>query len=281
MKVLVTGATGIVGRSLVGQLLERDAEVRAVTRDAARAKLPAQAEVVEGNPSVPLTLDGAFHDVDALFITTRSTGSSLRELLTRAAHGAVRRVLLISALTVEFGGGESRFSDEYRLAEDEVKACGLAWTILRCADFDSNVRIWNSQIRSSNVVRGAYGEAATACIHERDIAEVAATALCSDQGYDGTYALTGPERISQIDKVHAIGNALGRDLQWEEVPAERVREAMIAAGAPEEVPARMLGYLKSVTGDEAPVTDTVRKLLKRDARSFAEWAREHFAEFAS
>jgi uncharacterized protein YbjT (DUF2867 family) len=238
------------------------------------------AQVVEGNPSVPASLDGALENIDAMFITPRSTGSGLKGLLDLAARRGVSRAVLISALTVEYGGGESRFSDAFRLAEEHVKNSGLTWTILRCADFDSNARIWNSQIRSSDAVRGAYGDAATACIHERDIAEIAALALC-DSSYEGTYVLTGPERVSQKQKVQAIGRAVGRELQWVELPPEQVRAAMIAAGAPEEVPARMLGYLQSVMHEEAPMTQTVRELLGRDARSFAEWAREHRAEFGA
>ena len=54
------------------------------------------------------------------------------------------------------------------------KPLASTWTILRCADFAANTLAWAPQIRATGVVRGAYGDAATSTIHERDIGAVAA-----------------------------------------------------------------------------------------------------------
>ncbi len=279
MKVWISGATGNVGKGLVAQLLAAGASVRAVTRDRAHAHLPDDVEIVDGDPSQPTNLRRSFGGVDAMFVTPRSTGSALSKLMSIAYDSGVRRVVLISAITVEFGGGDSRFIEGFRAAEYAAKTSGLDWTILRCADFDANARIWIPQIRSSDIVRGAYGDAATACIHERDIAAVAARVLTGGRHSRETYALTGPASVSQSEKVRAIGEAVGRNVQWEEMPAEDVRAAMIAVGTPAEIPERMLGYLSSVNGKDAPLTTTVRDLLGRDALSFGQWATDHAAEF--
>jgi uncharacterized protein YbjT (DUF2867 family) len=280
MNVLVLGATGRVGRELVPQLLDRHAHVSAVTRHPGSANLPAQTTVVQGDPSSPQSFADALSGIDALFLTPRAVGAAIDSLLRLARDCGVRRVVFISALTVEYGGGDPKFSDQFRAAEDIVKASRLDWTILRCADFDANSGIWIPQIRSSNVVRGAYGEAATASLHERDIAAVAAASLTQDGHARATYGLTGPERVSQTEKVRLIGEAIGKNLVWEEIPAEDVRDAMIAAGVPQEVPERILGYLGSISGKAAPCNQTVQQLLGRDALSFAQWAREHSAEFS-
>ncbi len=279
MKVLIAGATGSVGRELIPQLLERGVDVRAVTRNRTGAHLPVDIEVVEADSSEPATLHRPLNGVDALFVTPRSVGDAMGELLALARECNAQKVVLVSAITVEYGGGDRSFIEHFRTAESAVKMSGLDWTILRCSDFDANARMWSPQIHSSNIVRGAFGDVATACIHERDIAAVAALALTTNDHAGAAYALTGPERISQIDKVRAIGNAVERELEWEELPAEDVRDAMIAAGLPEEIPARLLGYLGSMRNREAPLTDTVSLLLDREPRSFAQWARDHAMEF--
>ncbi len=279
MNVLVVGATGRVGRELIPQLLQNGARVTAVTRRAGTADLPAGAAVLEADASETV---GAFtwpSDVDSLFLTPRAVGAALENVLRRAREREVTRAVLISSLTVGYGGGEPRFVEQFRRAEDAVKASGIEWTIVRCADFDANARVWIPQVLSSNVVHGAYGEAATASIHERDIAAVAALAFADRRHAHETYTLTGPERLSQREKVRLIGDAIGKELTWDELPPEDVRHAMIAAGVPPEIPARMLGYLASAADKKAPCTRTVRELLGRDALAFSQWARENAAAF--
>ena len=139
-------------------------------------------------------------------------------------------------MTVQYPAGEARFAGDFKAAEDVVKACGLDWTLLRCADFDANALAWVPQIRKGGVVRGAYGDAATSSIHERDIAAVAASALASPAHAGHAYVLTGPQSLTQRDKVRLIGEAVGRELSFQEISPQQVRHAMITQGLPEEIP---------------------------------------------
>jgi len=180
---------------------------------------------------------------------------------------------------VEHGGGHRRFADQFKAVEDAVKASGLQWTLLRCADFASNARVWAPQIRSNGVVWGAYGDAATSTIHERDIAEVGVRALVNSAHVGRSYVLTGPQSLTQRNKVRLIGEAIGKVLLWEEISPQQVRQAMIARGVPEEVPDRMLGYLADCVQQPGPSSDTVEQILGRPALTFAEWAVEHSADF--
>jgi uncharacterized protein YbjT (DUF2867 family) len=206
-------------------------------------------------------------------------GDAAGELLALAAERGVQRAVLLSAVTVEHGGGHRRFADQFKAVEDAVKASGLQWTILRCADFASNARVWAPQIRSNAVVRGAYGDAATSTIHERDIAAVGVHALVNSAHVGQSYVLTGPHSLTQRDKVRLIGEAIGTELSWEEISPQQVRQAMIAQGLPEEVPDRMLGYLADRVQEPGPSSDTVEQVLGRPALTFAEWAVEHAADF--
>src|SRR6266487_1415602 len=175
--ILVTGATGNVGREVVNLLLSGGEKVVAVTRHPAKSALPDSAHVVGGDPSRPQTLTPALRGVDAVFISPRAlgdatAGAATAELLKLAAEQGAQRVVLLSAVTVQDGGGEKRFADAFRAGEDAARASGLPWTILRSAEYASNNLMWAPQIRSTGKVKGAYGDAANSTIHERDIAAV-------------------------------------------------------------------------------------------------------------
>ncbi|MFC6881667.1 MULTISPECIES: NAD(P)H-binding protein [Actinomadura] len=277
--IMITGATGSVGRQAVDLLLGQGAEVVAVTRDPSDAALPERARVVCGDPSRPHTLDAALHDVDAVLISPRATGSGLKELLELAAERGVRRAVLLSAITVAHPAGEPRFAQQYKDAEGLVMGSGLEWTMLRLADFAANALAWAPQITSTGVVRGAYARAATSPIHERDIATVAVQALRTGEHAGAAYTLTGPQSLDQPAKVRLIAEAVGQDVTFEEMPAEHVRRAMIAQGLPEEIPDRLLGSLADYAKNPGPTTDTVEKLVGRPALTFADWARENAAAF--
>ena len=282
--ILVTGATGNVGREVVNLLLSGGEKVVAVTRHPATAALPDGAHVVGGDPSRPQTLTPALRGVDAVFISPRAlgdatAGAATAELLKLSAEQGAQRVVLLSALTVQYGGGEKHFADAFKAVEDAAKASGLPWTILRSAEYASNNLMWAPQFRSTGIVRGAYGDAANSTIHERDIAAVSARALLDAAHAGHTYVLTGPQSLSQRDKVRLIGEAIGREVLWEEISPQQVREAMLAQGLPVEIPDRLLGYLASRVGQPGPSSTDVEQVLGRPALTFAQWAAEHAAAF--
>ncbi len=212
--ILITGATGNVGREVVNLLRASGEKVVAVTRHPATAALPDSAVVVEGDPTRPQTLAKALRGVEAVFISPRALGDATAgaatvELLKLAAEQGVQRVVVLSAVTVEYGVGYQHFADAFKAVEDAARASGLQWTILRCSDFASNALAWAPQIRAAGVVRGVYGDAATLTIHERDIAAVSALALVDAAHTARTYVLTGPQSLTQREKARLIGEAIG------------------------------------------------------------------------
>jgi uncharacterized protein YbjT (DUF2867 family) len=91
--------------------------------------------------------------------------------------------------------------------------------------------------------------------------------------------LTGPQSLSQHDKVRLIGEATGQELSFEEMPPEQVRQAMLAQGLPEDIPDRLLGSLADYAKQPGPTTDTVQQLTGRPALTFREWAADNAAAF--
>jgi uncharacterized protein YbjT (DUF2867 family) len=282
--ILVTGATGNVGREVVNLLIAAGEEVVAVTRHAGAPSLPDGVHVVSGNPSQPATLASALRGVKTVFISPRALGDATAgmasvELLKVATDHGARRVVALSAVTVQYGGGYQRFADAFRAVEDAVRASSLQWTILRCADFASNAMAWAPQIRKAGVVRGVYGEGATSTIHERDVAAVSARALTDAAHAGRTYVLTGPQSLTQRARVRLIGEAIGKEIPWVEIAPDDFRKAMLAQGLPADVPERVIGYWVDRVQQPGPSSDDVERILGRPAMTFAKWAVEHAAAF--
>lgn len=265
--ILITGAGGVVGRQVINHL--NGTPVTAVTRGSGEGRFPGGVRAVSGDLFRPgwLSLEG----VEAIQISPRATGPGLGELLEPAAEHGLRRVVLLSAVTVEHPAGEARFAH----AEDLVMRSRLDWTVLRLSDFAANALAWAPQLQAGDVVRGAYGKAATSPIHESDIAAVAVRALRAGAHAGKVHTLTGPQSLDQYDKVRLIGAAVGRALSFHELPPEQVRQGMLAQGLPEEVPARLLGSLADYADRPGPTTTTVAELLGRPARTFAQWANDN------
>lgn len=237
------------------------------------------ARVVGGGPSRPATLISALRGVEAVLLSPRAAGHGAAGLLSLAAEHGARRVVLLSAVTVQYPAGEARFADAFKAAEDIVTGRGPDWTLLRCADFAASALARAPQIRQAGVVRGAYGDAATSAVHERDIAAVAAPALASPAHAGHAYVLTGPQSLTQRDKVRLIGEATGTEPAFQEIAPQQVRQAMIAQGLPGEIPDRLLGTLACYAKRPGPNSDTVQQVPGRPALTFAHWAAGHATAF--
>ncbi|MGP4102463.1 NAD(P)H-binding protein [Nonomuraea sp. KM90] len=277
--ILITGANGVVGRQVMDQLLQGGSAVTAVTRGPGEAQLPGGVRAVSGDLFHPQWFEAALEGVEAIQISPRATGPGLGDLLKLAAKQGVRRAVLLSATTVEYPAGEARFAAQFKLAEDLIMSSGLDWTVLRLADFAANALAWVPQIKAGDVVRGAYGQAATSPIHETDIAAVAVQALRTSAHAGKVYTLTGPQSLDQFEKVRLIGAAIGRSLSFQELPPDQVRQGLLAQGLPEEVPARLLGSLADYANQPGPTTATVEELLGRPALTFADWAHDNARTF--
>src|SRR5215207_8320805 len=212
--ILVTGATGTIGRPLIDLLLGEGARVRAVTRNPQAAGLPADVEVAEGDPSRPGTLAPFLEGVTALFLHPRAVGIAAVELLALAREQSVQRVIVLSAINVddELAYQPSRFNgDRNKEVEDAVTRGGLPWVSLRSSSFAINtLHAWGAQIRAADVVYGPYAAFAEAPIHERDLAAVIARALLDDQLVGQRIAVTGPQSFTHAEMVAIIGDVIGR-----------------------------------------------------------------------
>lgn len=287
MTILVTGATGQVGRHVVEQLAAAGEQVRAMTRNPAGAAVPAGVEVVRGDLLEPASVAAALDGVNRMYLFPEPRTADA--VVSAAKAAGVRRIVTLSSGAVT-GGFDTDFQFP---VEQAVEASGCEWTHLRPGEFASNaLRLWGPSIRAERVVRYILPEQPGVPIHEADVAAVAVVALIED-GHAGTaYDMTGPEKITTVDQVRAIGAALGEEIRFEEVTPERAREILERQGGwAAENAGFLLGFEDfSATspmpdlspgewGEMIKPLPTIEEVTGRPARTFAEWARDNVESF--
>lgn len=278
--ILVTGATGNVGREVVRQLLDEGHAVRALARDPESAGLPEAAEVVQGDLTQPRTLRPALIGVTAVFLVwpalpLEHAGPAVDVL---AAHTG--RVVYLSSAGVDDGAaiqGDpiNRF---HAGVERLVEKSGADWTFLRCTSFAASLLTWGDQVRAG-VVREAFGSSTRTLIHERDIAAVAVRALTGGTYTGHRLMLSGPAPLSQIEQVRIIGEVLGRPVAFEEIPLDTLRDEMRAEGWRDPDIDGMFAAYATMAEQDQPVWDTVEQITGRPARTFRQWVVDHAQDF--
>jgi len=283
--VLVTGATGQIGSEVVSQLRAAGCRIRAMSRNPRAGHVSPDVEAVSGDLTAPETLDACLTGIDSVFLVWAAPLAAAAPAIERIAAHARRVVLLTSPHRTphRFFQQPNGLRAVHAGVEQLVEASGLSWTFLRPGPFALNCRNWWApQIRHGDVVRWCHADAETAPVHERDIAAVAARALCDGEGHDGReYVLTSQESLTQREQVQIIGEAIGRPLQFEELSHEHAREQMIAMHFPPFAADMLLTAYAAAVGEPAYLTSTVREVTGTPARSFREWVRDHAAEFTS
>lgn len=268
MTILVTGATGLVGRHIVNQLLAAGQQVRALTRNPEGADLPKGVEIARGNLAQPETLAPALEGVTALHLITFDGHTDLTtgpEIVELARKAGVRRV------TVLRGWDETS-------VQEALRASDLPWTHVQAVEFMGNHTDWAESIRAEGVVR-EFNTAPSAVIHEADIAAVAVTALVEDGHGGKDYLLTGPEALTPAQRVAILAAAIGRDIELVQLSEQELRDQMAMWGSSaEEIEfAVQLGANPPEVGQI--VRPDVQAVTGKPARTFAQWAEENAGLF--
>ena len=275
MTILITGATGNVGRHLVTDLLDRGASLRALSRLGAAAGLPDSVPVVEGDlASAP---DTTFAGVDAIFLFPAATG--VDAFVERAVSAGVTRFVVMSSLAVSERNArdaESATHNHHRAVEQAVTSRTTDVTILRPGNFATNLLFWAFPIRSGYPVRIPYPTSSQVLTHEADVARAAAITL-TESGHAGRiYEMTGPESLTKLDQLAAISTAIGTELSALEITPEDFRVDM-AQFMPADIVDMLLRYWsETVAEPELPL----EPVLGIEPTSLHQWALDHRADFA-
>ena len=279
--VLVTGATGRVGRAVVDLLIDAGVPVRALTRRSEAAALPANVEVVTGDLTVPESLDAGLRGVGAVFLVWTAPPATAPAVVERLATYARRVVFLSSPHQTPhpFFQQPNPMAVLHADIERLIAAAGLESTIIRPGMFASNtVFWWAPAIRADGVVRWPYGAAETAPVDDRDVADVAARTLYQDGPAGGDYVLTGPESLSQAEQVRIIGDVLGRRITLEELSPDEFRSETEGSW-PRPAVDMLLDAWGATMGRPAFISSAVSDILGSAPRTFRQWVSDHATAF--
>jgi uncharacterized protein YbjT (DUF2867 family) len=279
--IVVTGATGNVGRPLVRRLAASDVATTAVSRHITSSDVPAGVRVVAADLQEPESLRPAFEGARSLFLHDGQVSSDqydARAILKLAESAGVERVVVLSSQGVRTRPDSRSHGVLMQDTEDAVRESGLAWTIVRSGGLASNTFHWAESIRTGRTVVAPFGDVGIPVVHPGDIADVATAALLDSRHVGQVYELTGPALLTPRELTTAIGDVLGDDVEFVELSAEQAAAQMLQF-MPAWAVETTLAVLGQPTPAEQEISPDTQSVLGRPPRAFEAWIRENVAAF--
>ena len=278
--ILITGATGHIGKELIPILLETGQPIRVLVRDERKvAHLDACVERVVGDLDKPETLVPAVKNVERIFLVTYETRQDIN-VIEAAKRAGVRQIVKLS--TLEATDHKIQVGKWHYEREELIRASGLDWTFLRPGMFMSNsIEWWADSIKGQGSVffpGGKKGKVAP--VDPRDVARVAALALTQPGHSEQAYELTGSELFTIGEMVQVISRVLDKPIQYVDIPPIAAKLFMLKTGMDKTLVNALMEMLASLRRNEgAIVTDTVQHLTDDPPRTFEAWCCEHIQAF--
>jgi uncharacterized protein YbjT (DUF2867 family) len=259
MTILVTGATGNIGRRIVDQLINLGVnDIRALTTNPAKAKLPGEVTPVTGYLGDPASLPAALDGVERMYLAPlpRTLDTTL-EAIKKA------KVSYVVALS---GAGD------WQRHADAISASGLVNTQLGPGEFLENFAIWSEQIKTAQMVRDPYPSVVEAPISMDDIARVAAALLVKpDESHHGEmYPITGPQSLTRAEIAQQLGAGIGINVGFEQCSRAEAEAALQPVMG--EYARWYLDQIALGVDDPQAANQLVSELTGTPAMTVAQWA---------
>jgi uncharacterized protein YbjT (DUF2867 family) len=266
MTILVTGATGNIGRRIVDHLMDLGAnDIRALTKNPAKADLPDGVQPVIGYLGEPESLRAAFDGADRVYLAPLP--KTLDVTLELAKKAGVEYVVALS--------GAAHWQEH----ADKVNASGLLNTQLGPGEFLENFAIWAEQIKTTRTVREPYPTVVESPISMDDIARVAAALLAKPDPahYEQMYPITGPQALTRAEIAGQIGVGIGAEVTYKQcgrAEAEQRYNPLLAGQA-----GWYLDTIEQSLDHPQLANNLVAELTGKPAQPVAEWAAQNAALF--
>lgn len=275
MRVLVTGASGGVGSTLIGHLHDTGVEVRATSRRPDPQRWPG-VDNVASDLGEPRTLRPALEGVDAVFLVSFAPPQVLGELAEEMAAAGVAKVVVLSTIDTTRTEPFVEYNKQRHLAvENAVIDGGFTTVCLRPGAFARNaIRFWARQIREHRSVGLPFPESQQAPIADDDIAAVAVEALTTSALDGQKIVLTGPESLTMREQVGLVGRAINASIDITLLSDAHARALYGQVLPPQYLDLLMAQWAFEVT-EPADVTQAVQVVTGRPATAFGDWAVSH------
>jgi uncharacterized protein YbjT (DUF2867 family) len=281
--ILITGASGSVGKAVLQEAIQRASKVLAMYRSKEEAaKAPAGCEAVLADYADRQSLLKALNGVNSVYLVCSPIPQLVElesNMLDACREAGVKHVVLNSAL----GAGDygKSFPSWHRKVEDKLEGMGMTHTILRPNGFLQNIVVYNApSIRAQGAFYAAMGDAKVSYLDVGDIAVVAVRALQAGVHTGKIYELNGPEAISNTELANRISKTTGRTVNYVDIPEAAQREAMLGLGMPEWQVAALLElqqYYKQ--GGGAKTDGLLKALIEREPVTLEQYLTANAREF--
>ncbi|OQS36817.1 hypothetical protein B0T40_10550 [Chromobacterium haemolyticum] len=280
--ILVTGATGIIGREVVAQLKAADIPFDVLS---AREFATPDSAIRRGDFDDTASLTAAFSGVHTLFVLLPLAPGKVqraRNVAAAAKAAGVQHIVRSSGLVLDTAAPYS-LPRLQREIDEILASTGIACTFLRNATYMQNYLSFKAPMVRAGIVYGATANAPESLIDARDIAQVAAIILNDPKPHAGqAYVLTGAEALTDTERMAQLSQVLGREVVFQSIPPEAAAAAMRDDW---KLPVELVDWLDSLNrlvsaGLAASVSDDVKRLTGRAPRSFAQFARDNAARWA-
>jgi NAD(P)H dehydrogenase (quinone) len=275
--ILVTGATGSIGRHLVRRLRQDGAAFRALVRHQARGRA-LDCDFVVGDLDDPDSIAAALKGVDRLFLNgigaqpvdgEQPMIAQQRNAIDAAREAGVAHVVKVSVWHARQGAPLSQGA--HWQIEQHLKASGLGWSLLQPSNFMQNFLGPGAFTPDGHLI-GSYADTPVAHIDCHDIAACAAALLTRAHGEQAAFVLTGPQALTDAQIADKISTALGRAVDRVKTPPDALAAAMKSQGLPPWFADDLATLIReTVAGSQATPTTTVQELTGHPPRTFDEF----------
>jgi uncharacterized protein YbjT (DUF2867 family) len=279
-KILVTGATGTIGKQVVRALRERGLAVRAGARtpETLQDLKALGAETVRIDWDDRASLKAAFAGVDRVFLLTPFVEEPLPYV--KAAIAAAREAGVSFILRLSGAGADANspaaLPRHHGQGENLVKESGIRWAVIQPNFFQDNFANFQSgSIKAQGAFYGAAGAGKTSYVSSSDVGASAAAILAEpDEHASQTYLLTGPEAVSDGEVARLLGALLGREVEFVNLEPDALAAGLRGQGTPEWQVQGLL-FLESVkangwAGAVSPAVQQITGRAPENIRSFLE-----------
>src|SRR5436190_3684471 len=280
--VLVTGATGTIGRDVAKRLSEKGVSVRAGVRDQAKARKQFGSNIALApfDFENEQTFSGALEGVEKVFLLPPLLLNQLELInvfVDAAKHAGVRHIAKLSAIGID-DETQPTAVKWHGANEQHIRESGVAFTFLRPNSFMQNFFTYFPP--RNGAIYLPWGNGTASFVDTRDIANVAAKALTSDGHGGRIYTLTGPATLGIAEVALILSEVAGREFKYVDVPGAAARDGMLQAGMPPwQVELVLELHAINKQNRWSAVTSDVEKVTGTPPTDFAQFARDHADKF--
>lgn len=283
--ILVTGATGTIGRALVERLDRRDVAFRAASRNREHEHEHAATNLVAMDFAEPASIAAAMRDVDVVFLNSSQHPDMVElqgNVVDAARRAGVRHIVKVSGGNAFTGPDKPTWVGRaHAQVEAGIVESGMGWTFLRPRYFTQNLLVLAARI-SGGTLPVPLTHQRLAPVDTRDIAEAAAVILTSPSKHDGrVYDLSGPESLTFDEIADRLSGVLGRKVTHVAPPLEAVVAGLADAGVPEWLRRNLAEGMTIFANDPsvAGVSADIERITGRPAAPVDRFIVDHKAAF--